>query len=94
MVGLGAKGRLASGAGRAEKAGTTPPEPAVGSPGTHAGGWCCHGVASSRSHCGLPQGVEDLPIQQLVPQPTSVTPRARIASVDRGSLRDQNIDLA
>src|SRR3954468_10130001 len=30
---------------------------------------------------GLPQGVKDLPIQQLVPQPTSVTPRARIASV-------------
>src|SRR3954471_22698327 len=28
----------------------------------------------------LPQGVEDLPIQQLIPQPTSVTPIARIAS--------------
>src|SRR5215211_3275973 len=31
-------------------------------------------------HSGLPQGVEELSIQQLVPQPTSVTPIARIAS--------------
>src|SRR5437868_255313 len=29
---------------------------------------------------GLPHGVEDLPIQQLVSQPTSVTPMERIAS--------------
>src|SRR4051812_15640806 len=31
-------------------------------------------------HSGLPQGAKDLPIQQFVAEPTSVTPIARIAS--------------